>query len=79
MAGDLLFYILPRLGKVPFKPEARRVVAVSKDAIMKPLNEEDPHFLSVSKRAQARENEKDQEHHGIYRDEKGQKHFDDFA
>ena len=79
MAGDLLFYILPRLGKVPFRPEKRRVVAVSKDAVMKPVIEEEQQVLPNIKQIQNIKEQEDNKHHGIYKDEKGHKHFDDFV
>ena len=79
MAGDLLFYILPRLGKVPYKPEPRNVRPVDKDAKFRPLNDEEKELEYMQEQTRVVPIEQDDHPHGLYKDAQGNKHFDDFV
>ncbi|BDX05768.1 hypothetical protein [Planctobacterium marinum] len=78
MAGDLLFYILPRLGKVPYKPEPRNVKPVDKEASFRPLNDEEQ-VLSARVNNSKKLIDDEHEGRGLYKDKEGHKHFDDFV
>lgn len=89
MSSDLLFYILPREGKVPIKPEEQKVQEVSKDAVLRPLNDEEQELHAEERDAREKEQRKQKkkqksspaepEHKGIYKDDNGQTHVDDYA
>lgn len=89
MSSDLLFYILPREGKIPLQPEEQKVQQISKDAVLRPLSDEEQELHAEEREArekdQRRKKKKKQaiqqepEHKGIYKDDKGQTHVDDYA
>ncbi|MCC2605553.1 hypothetical protein [Planctobacterium marinum] len=77
MAGDMLFYILPRLSRVPYKPEPRNVKPVDKEARFRPLNDEEKQLSAKVNHKQKIVEEDDSP--GLYKDKDGQKHFDDYV
>ncbi len=92
MSSDLLFYILPKGGKLSVEPVDHRVQQVSKDAAMRQLNDEervlnaeDRDAREEEKRKQKRKQKKqtdaqDEPHHeGVYIGDDGLTHFDDYA
>lgn len=78
MAGDLLFYILPRLRNLAYKPEPRNVKPVDKEASFRPLNDEEQ-VLSAKVNNSKKLIDDEQDGPGIYKDKEGRKHFDDFV
>lgn len=92
MSSDLLFYILPREGKIPVKPEEQKVQEISKDAVLRPLNDEEQELHAEEREAREKEQRKkkkkqttnakagqEPDHKGIYKDDKGQTHVDEYA
>lgn len=90
MSSDLLFYILPREGKLPVEPVDHSVQSVDKDAFLRQLNDEEKELNNEEKEAREQQNNKkrkrkkqdeedDNSPHGVYTDEDGIEHFDDFA
>lgn len=77
MAGDLLFYILPRLRNLAYKPEPRNVKPVDKEARFRPLNDEEKQLSA--KVNHSKKLIDDKEGPGLYKDKDGRKHFDDFV
>lgn len=95
MTSDLLFSVLPRLGKEPIEQDKHIVEQVSKEANLRQLNDEEKELNaeerdarekykeSIKKKAQEKEERAaDSEASHIdhnYTDEDGQRHIDDFA
>lgn len=76
MDAVIISYILPRLGKVPIKPEVRNVKPVEKDAKFRPLNDEEAQLQLIRGE---KPHPRDQHPHGLYKDAEGKQHFDDFV
>lgn len=77
MDAVIISYILPRLGKVPIKPEQRNVKPVAKDASFRPLNDEEAQLQLI--RGEKSRPQEQKPPHGLYKDAEGKKHFDDFV
>lgn len=92
MTSDLLFSVLPRLGKEPIEQDKHIVEQVSKEASLRELNDEEKELNSEerearekykesikakSKKGEKEEEENHQDHN--YTDANGQRHIDDFA
>lgn len=94
MTSDLLFSVLPRLGKEPIAQDKHIVEQVSKEASLRELNDEEKalnaeerearekYKESIKKKAQKDgeedANESAHSDHN-YTDENGQRHIDDFV
>lgn len=94
MSSDLLFYILPRLGKTPIEPEDKTVQKVSKEAVLRQLNDEEKELNAEEKETREKQQKRNKnkakqdntessaehhEHEGVYVGEDGKTHFDDYA
>ncbi|MCY7295487.1 hypothetical protein [Alteromonas sp. a30] len=93
MTSDLLFSVLPRLGKEPIEQDKHIVEQVSKEASLRELNDEEKELNSEerearekykesikAKKKKSEEEEKEEGHQDHnYTDSKGQRHIDDFA
>lgn len=94
MSSDLLFSILPRLGKEPPIQDEHVVEQVSKEARLRELNDEEKELNAEEREAREKYQKKDEENPSDenasssesqkheshnYVDDEGQQHIDDYA
>lgn len=95
MTSDLIFYVLPRLGKEPPIKDEHIVEQVSKEARLRELDADEKELNAeerearekykkeIKKKAQKAKSETEPEKEPLtdhnYTDDKGQRHIDDYA